>query len=213
MNILLILNMEFLRGKMRFTLLAIIVSCFILGGALALFHYSPDLRTAHITTKGKPLIGGPFQLTTHKGENVSEKSFQKYFKLIYFGYSYCPDVCPGDLQVISSAMDLLNNKAHKVQPLFITVDPDRDTVEQLSGYVPHFHKRIIGLTGTQDQIKKVTKAYRVFYSRVEVEDSNLEYLMNHSSIIYFMDKNGDYITHFSHGVSPEKISETISKYL
>ena len=198
---------------MRFGLIITVCLFFCLGALVGILTLFPIHSPIASTNNAKALIGGPFNLIDHNGQPVSEKSYQGKLMLVYFGYSFCPDVCPGDLQVISNAMDILKNKGQDVQPLFITVDPERDTVKQLSAYVPYFHDRLIGLTGSKEQIKRAAKAYRVYYSKTIVEDSDLKYLMNHSSIVYLMDKTGQFLTHFPHGTKPETMAETISKYL
>jgi protein SCO1/2 len=132
--------------------------------------------------------------------------------LIYFGYTFCPDVCPTELQAMSQAIDGLGDEAGKVTPVFITVDPERDTVEQLAGYAEHFHPRLIALTGTTEQVAAAAKAYRVYYRKVE-DESTTDYMMDHSSIIYLMGPNGRFLTHFSYGTGPDKMAEKIREYL
>lgn len=162
---------------------------------------------------GKALIGGPFTLTDHTGKSVTEKDFEGQFTIVYFGFTYCPDVCPAELQVITAAMEHLGDKARKVTPVFISVDPKRDTVEQMASYVKHFHKRLVGLTGTLEQVKAVAKAYRVYFAEVKDETSSAGYSVDHSSIVYLMDTKGEYLAHFSYGTDPKKMAETIAKYL
>ena len=157
-------------------------------------------------------IGGPFQLTDHTGKAVTEDSFDDRYLLIYFGYAYCPDVCPTELLIIGQAIDELGDLADEVQPLFITVDPARDTVEMLADYVPSFHPRMVGLTGSEEQIGAAAKAYRVYY-RLNDPDEDGAYLVDHTSYIYFMDPDGDYVTHFVYGQGPEKMAELMRKHL
>lgn len=168
-------------------------------------------------TKGSGVatIGGPFTLVDQTGKTRTEQDFRGQYMLIYFGYTYCPDVCPTELQAISNAMDLLpEDTARQVQPIFISVDPERDTVAAMADYVPHFHPRLIGLTGTLEQTSAAAKAYRVYYVKAfedgEPKDSD-SYLVDHSSFIYLMGKDGAYIRHFNYGETPEKIAEGIEK--
>lgn len=188
--------------------LIIVIACFITGAASAVV-----INSIHKEPQPKALIGGSFSLTNHNGERVTEENFKGKLTLMYFGYSHCPDICPGDLQVMGSALDKLGPKANNINAVFVSIDPERDTTEALSKFLPYFHKNIIGLTGTKDETKEITKAYRVYYARVEAPDSGINYLMNHSTITYLMDKNGEYLTHFNRGTSPKQIVARISKYL
>ena len=108
-------------------------------------------------------IGGPFELIDHTGQTVTEENFDDRYLLVYFGYAYCPDVCPTELLIMGQAVDELGDLSDEVQPLFITVDPARDTVAALAEYVPAFHPRLVGLTGSEAQIHDAAKAYRVYY--------------------------------------------------
>ncbi|MGH1399540.1 MAG: SCO family protein [Alphaproteobacteria bacterium] len=134
-------------------------------------------------------LGGPFSLTDHRGEKVTEKTYDGQYKFIYFGFTYCPAICPTELQKVSQVMRAMEkNKpelAKTIQPLFITIDPARDTVPVMKDYVSLFHPRLIGLTGTQPQIDFVTKAYRVFARKVVTEEQQ-DYTMDHSSYLYLM---------------------------
>ena len=162
---------------------------------------------------GKAAIGGPFSLVDHSGKAVTEKSYSGEFLLVFFGFTYCPDICPAALQTVSAALDKLGGKANKVRPLFISVDPERDTPEQLKLYVSNFHKRIAGLTGTAEQIDAVAKAYRVYFRKVEDASNSDGYTVDHSAFIYLMAPNGDYVTHFTHVTSPDKMAERLRREL
>ena len=157
-------------------------------------------------------IGGPFELTDHTGKTVTEESFGDRYLLVYFGYAWCPDVCPTELFIIGEAMDALGDLGDEVQPLFITVDPARDSVDALAEYVPSFHPRLVGLTGSEEQIQAAARAYRVYY-RLNEPDEDGAYLVDHTSYIYFMDPDGDYVTHFVYGQGPEKMAQIIGKHL
>lgn len=134
-------------------------------------------------------IGGPFSLTNHMGEAVTEKSYAGQYKLIYFGFTYCPAICPTELQKISRVTKAIEGKnpelAEKFQPLFITIDPERDTVPVMKDYVSLFHPKLVGLTGTKPQTDFITKAYRIFARRVDDPEQN-DYTMDHSSYLYLM---------------------------
>jgi cytochrome oxidase Cu insertion factor (SCO1/SenC/PrrC family) len=152
-------------------------------------------------------IGGPFALVDHTGKPRSDEDFRGKLLLIYFGYSYCPDICPTDLQQIGLAIDRLGAVGEAVQPLFITVDPDRDTVSHLADYVPLFHPRLIGLTGSAEQIQRVARAYKVYYARYP--PGSPDYVVDHSAFIYLVDEVGKYIGFFPPGTTAERMIEMI----
>jgi cytochrome oxidase Cu insertion factor (SCO1/SenC/PrrC family) len=153
-------------------------------------------------------IGGPFTLIDHTGKVRTEEDFRGKLLLIYFGYSYCPDVCPTDLQQIGLAVDGLSAGADAVQPLFITLDPERDTVVHLADYVPLFHPRLIGLTGSAEQIRRVALAYKVYYAKYPPDSP--DYVIDHSSFIYLVDKAGKYIGFFPPGTTADRMIEIIT---
>ena len=134
--------------------------------------------------------------------------------LIYFGYIYCPDVCPTALQVMTQAVGLLAPETQKkITPIFITIDPERDTVKQLNAYVDNFHPSMVGLTGTAEQIAKTARAYRVYYGRAKnTKKETTDYLMDHSSIVFLINSDGKYVTHFTHATPPEKMAEKLKKF-
>jgi protein SCO1/2 len=149
----------------------------------------------------------------HTGKTVTQADYAGKLLLIYFGYTYCPDVCPTELQIVSQVMDELGGDAEDVQPIFITVDPERDTVEAMASYVDSFHPKLIGLTGSVEQVTKAAKAYRVYYAKVKDEDSSADYLMDHTSFIYLMGRDGQYLAHFPPNSDPEKIAEKVRSFL
>jgi protein SCO1/2 len=164
--------------------------------------------TAGIAIPGGVSVGGPFTLTDTTGRTVTEKTYAGKYMLVYFGYTFCPDVCPTELQVVASALDLLGPDADRIVPLFVTVDPERDTVQTLSEYVKLFHPRLIGLTGTPAQIAAVARAYRVYYAKVNAKDRS-DYLMDHSSFIYLMGPDGGLRALFRNGTSPKELADGI----
>jgi cytochrome oxidase Cu insertion factor (SCO1/SenC/PrrC family) len=177
---------------------------------------APDDQARAGAEAGGVTIGGPFTLTDQHGERRTEKDFAGQFKLIYFGFTYCPDICPTELQTMSAALKSLEESqgsaAGQVTPIFITIDPERDTVEQMRAYAEHFHPRLVALTGTEAEIASVAKAYRVYYARVEDESTDY-YMMDHSSIIYLMGPDGQFLTHFGAGTSADQMAESIEQYL
>lgn len=158
-------------------------------------------------------IGGPFELTDQNGNRVTDAHFRGKFMLVYFGYGFCPDVCPTELQNMSAALDRLGKAADVVQPVFITVDPERDTVAFLADYVPLFSDRLIGLTGEPQEIDKVARAYRVYYAKAPNGSDKEDYLVDHTSFVYLMGRDGAFLTMFRGATDPEKIALTISGYL
>ncbi len=159
-------------------------------------------------------IGGPFTLVDHTGRTVTEADFRGRMTLVYFGYTYCPDVCPTSLSTIAEAFDILGNEADAITPILVTVDPERDTREALADYVAAFHPRLIGLTGSVEQVTAAAHAYRVFFSKVQEKDGEPDdYLVDHSAYTYLMDTDGKYLTHFPHGIDPNEMARRIAEHL
>lgn len=161
---------------------------------------------------GQEPIGGPFELIDHTGARRTDADYRGKLALIYFGYTYCPDVCPTDLQAMASALDLLGDGARAVQPLFITIDPERDTPEHLANYVSLFHPRLVGLTGEAEAVRRAARAYKVFYAKVVLPESS-DYVMDHSAFIYLLDASGRYLGFFPPGTSPERMATIIGSHL
>ena len=157
-------------------------------------------------------IGGPFGLTDHTGKPRTDADFRGQLLVIYFGYSYCPDICPADLMSIALALDQLGPAGQSVQPVFITVDPERDTVEHLADYVAAFHPRLIGLTGAPARIRQVATAYKAYYARAE-DARTKDYVIDHTAFIYIVGKDGRYLGFLPPGTTPERIGEVIRRHL
>lgn len=161
-----------------------------------------------------PKVGGPFTLVDHSGKTVTDADFHGKFVLIFFGYTFCPDVCPTALNLMAEAMDILGKDAEKVTPLFITIDPERDSPEDLKEYVSHFYPRLVGLTGSREQVNAVTKVYKVYSAKIQMEGSDKDdYAMDHSSIIYFNGPDGKYRALFGEGTTPKSLAEGMRKFL
>jgi protein SCO1 len=154
-------------------------------------------------------IGGPFTLTAPDGHSVSDSDFRGKWMLVYFGYTNCPDACPTALNSLANALEMMKGRRSTVAPIFITVDPARDTPSVMGHYVGLFDKQIIGLTGTEAQIEKVEHEYRVYAARHP--NKNGDYSMDHSSIIYVMDKNGRFNSVIDGAANPEDIAAKIEK--
>ncbi len=197
----------------------ILIAILMLVGAAGGFWYvfqsggfGPLFGTPKQTSKIQ--IGGPFDLVNHWGENVNNEDYYGTNSLIFFGYTYCPDVCPTTLTNISTALDILGDDASDMNVLFITVDPERDKPEYLKEYLEHFHPAITGLTGNPNQIKKVTKAFGVYYAKVQEKDADPDdYFMDHTALIYLMGPDGKYKAHFSHNTPPELMASKIKAKL
>ena len=158
-------------------------------------------------------IGGPFALTYHHGNSVTDQSYAGKYLLVFFGYTYCPDVCPTELLVLGQTLDLLGAKAARLQALFISVDPERDTVEKLAEYVPNFHPDLVGLTGTLEQVKNAARAYRVFFRKSPATADEEDYLVDHTSLVYLMDPAGEFARHYVLGQGAETVARAIEKVL
>jgi protein SCO1/2 len=159
-----------------------------------------------------PAVGGPFTLTDQNGATRSDKDFRGKIMLIYFGYTYCPDACPTTLQAISQTLDMIGDKASQVQPIFISVDPARDTPDQLKSYAANFHPGILYLTGAPDTLKQVEGEYRIYVAKVPQSGSD-DYLIDHSSVIYVMGANGRYLASMPAGLPPKVMAATLQRYL
>jgi protein SCO1/2 len=155
-------------------------------------------------------IGGPFDLIASDGQPVTQASWPGKYLLVYFGYTYCPDVCPTTLSNVAGALDDLGAKADRLQPLFITVDPARDTPKVLAEYTAAFTKRLIGLSGSDAQIAQVAKEYRVYYAKHKTGPGLDDYLMDHSSVIYLMAPDGHLISVLAADQPPASLAEEIS---
>ncbi|XP_043697967.1 protein SCO1 homolog 1, mitochondrial-like isoform X2 [Telopea speciosissima] len=159
---------------------------------------------------GKAAIGGPFNLVNHDGKSVTDRDLLGKWTLIYFGFTHCPDICPDELLKLAAAIDKMKKEAGiEVVPVFISVDPERDTVEQVHEYVKEFHPNLIGLTGTAVEIRKVARAYRVYYMKTEEEGS--DYLVDHSIIMYLMGPDMEFVKFFGKNYDVDQLTEGVIK--
>src|SRR6185295_1827127 len=200
---------------MSVRLLAVIVAGFLIGalGGAGLLVLSQGGQGPAVQTSGKALIGGPFSLVDQTGKTVTDQDFRGRYMLVFFGFTHCPDICPAELQVMSAALDALGAKADSVVPIFITLDPERDTQAAMSAYVKNFGLRFVGLTGSSEQIAAAAKAYRVAYSKFQQDQTSSDYSIDHSTLVYLMGKDGEYITHFAYGTPASQMTETLRRYL
>lgn len=157
-------------------------------------------------------VGGPFSLVNQDGQTVTQDTYKGQYKLIYFGFTYCPAVCPTELQKMTRALNALGPAAEKVQPIFITVDPERDTVPVMKQYVSLYHPRLVGLTGTPGEIAKTLKNYKIYAAKVQ-EEGMSDYTMDHSSFIYFLDGEDNLLGLYRAEDGSDKIAADLRKVL
>lgn len=168
----------------------------------------PTARSGPVTATGDAQIGGAYTLVNHNGETVTDQTFVGKPQLIYFGFSYCPDVCPLALQQLGTALAQVDPKGEIFQPIFISVDPERDTPDALKLYVTArgFPKNLVGLTGSREQVEVAKTVYKIYSQKVEDPDSTAQYSIDHVSLVYLMDKNGKFADVFTHSTTvPEMI--------
>lgn len=200
---------------MRGRLLTVILAGFFIGalggaGALVLTRGASG---PNVETSGKALIGGPFALIDQTGKTVTDRDFRGKYMLVFFGFTHCPDICPAELQVMAATLEELGDQAKDVVPIFITLDPERDTQEAMAAYVKNFGQRFVGLTGSPEAIAAAAKAYRISYSKFQEDKTKSDYSIDHSALVYLMGKDGEYITHFAYGTPAAKMTETLRRYI
>ncbi len=182
----------------------------------ALFVAACEAPGADPPLKGAT-TGGPFTLTSHQGRRISDRDFAGRYRLVYFGYSYCPDVCPVDLQTISAGLRAFEGedkeRADKVQPIFITVDPRRDTVAALARYVGAFHPRLIALTGSEEEIARTARAFAIPYQAQPPATPGGEYLVDHMRIVVLYGPQGEPIAIVPHDQGPAGIATELDKWV
>ena len=162
---------------------------------------------------GKALIGGPCTLTDQNGKTDTDQDFRGRFMLVFFGFTHCPDICPAELQVMAASLDALGPKAADVVPIFVTLDPERDTPSVMADYVKNFGSRFVGLTGSPEAVAAAAKAYRIAYSKFQEDAASSNYSIDHSALVYLMGRDGEYIAHFAYGTPVDKMTETLRRYL
>lgn len=200
-----------MRSRLKFLIIfaaaLLVAGVFTTAVALRLVSSVPK-----VITSGTATIGGPFTLVATNGEDVTDLTYRGKWLLIFFGYTFCPDACPTALNNISVALEKLGSDAAKLQPLFITVDPQRDTREVMRDYLQSFDSRIVGLTGTRDEMDGVVKEYRVYVAqqRAESDDAN-DYLVSHSAYIYLIDPYGKFVNVIQGGEAGEDIAAWLRK--
>ncbi len=179
----------------------------VLAAAGALAGCEPKPRAAS-QAAGAPAIGGPFTLVDGDGRPFTDQDLKGHWSAIYFGFTYCPDICPTSLMTLKDGLERLGSKANEVQTYLISVDPERDTPAAMKAYVANdmFPKGLIGLTGSPEQIATAAKAYKMYYKKAGDGEG---YLVNHQSIIYLMNPDGEFVRPLTHGLTPEQIAQQI----
>ncbi len=180
-------------------------------GAVLLLLFGFALTASEPVAAGTK-VGGSFTLTDHTGRVVTDRDFAGRFLLVYFGYTYCPDVCPTGLFDMATALDLLGEDADAVQPVFITIDPERDTPDVLAEYVALYHPRLIGLHGTPEETERLARAYHVFYTPYVDHDLG-GYQLDHTANIYFMGPDGSYLTFFPYAHPPKLMADEMRELI
>lgn len=189
----------------------------LLAAAAAAAHEPPQRSAAQLMDVlmwNREPIGGPFALIDQHGRRRTDKDFRGNYMLVYFGFTSCVDVCPTDLHNIGLALEKLGDAGKAIQPLFITVDPERDTPQRLAAYVPSFHPTLVGLSGSAAAVRKAADAYRVYYKKVpSPRGSATDYEVDHSAVIYLMDRNGRYVDYFPPGTPADRMAEILQRVL
>jgi protein SCO1/2 len=194
-----------------------VIALAVLLSAGAGAHLPPQRSAAQLMDAlmwNREPIGGPFALVDHHGTRRTDRDFRGKMLLVYFGYTSCVDVCPTDLQNIGLALERLGEAGKTIQPLFITVDPERDTPRRLAAYVPAFHPTLVGLSGSPGAVRQAANAYRVWYRKgPKGQGSVTGYDVDHSAAIYLMDREGKYVDFFPPGTSGERMADILRRVL
>ena len=202
-------NSSFLPSRPKLIAAAVVLMAALAVAALALTQWPAQGPIG----SGTALIGGPFTMVNHKGATVTEKDFLGHYTIYFFGYTFCPDVCPTELQVLAAAMKELGPEADKIIPVFVSIDPERDTPAVIGGYVSNFDPRLVGLTGSPGQVATMARAFHVFYQKVPDPKTPKDYSMDHSSIIYVMGPDGKFVNHFPYTTDAKNLAEDLKKML
>ncbi|KAI5226393.1 protein SCO1 homolog, mitochondrial [Manis pentadactyla] len=193
---------------------------FAIGGALlgGMKYFKKEktekLEKERQRTIGKPLLGGPFSLTTHIGEPKTDKDYLGQWVLIYFGFTHCPDICPEELEKMIQVVDEIDSipTLPNLTPLFITIDPERDTKEAIANYVKEFSPKLVGLTGTKEEIDQVARSYRVYYSPGP-KDEDEDYIVDHTIIMYLIGPDGQFLDYFGQNKKNAEIAGSIAAHM
>lgn len=198
----------------RYIITISLLAALLLG--LGLFWQKKPPLTAAGTVRmtGQAAIGGAFEAVDHMGKPFTQANLLGHFSLVYFGFTYCPDICPTTLLTIAETLDSLPEDLRKqLMPVFVTVDPLRDTVEVLRQYVSNFHPQLIGITGSEAQISQLARAYKVYHAKAPASDDSGNYLVDHSGYVYLMSPKGEYVAHFPHNVTTQHLADALRLHM
>lgn len=189
----------------------------VMGILLAFYTYAKNKKEAAVMAErkkqiGKAKIGGGFNLVDHNGKPASSDDFLGQWLLLYFGFTHCPDICPEELEKMAEVVDKMEKENRSLQPLFITVDPKRDGVKEVAEYIKEFHPKMIGLTGTEEQIKHCCRNYRVYYSQGP-EDEDEDYIVDHTIIIYVINPDGEFVDYYGQTKDVKMIMDSVKFHM
>jgi protein SCO1/2 len=182
-----------------------------LAGGILWYQSERVPRLGQTVSEGRMDVGGPFRLMDQDGKPRSDADFRGKYMLIYFGYTFCPDVCPTTLAAMGQALEQIGPRRERVVPIFITIDPERDTPAVLKDYVAAFGSDFVGLTGSVEDIQKVDKAYRVYAVKKPLEKGG--YGMDHSNVLYLMGPDGKIVTYYADAVTPDMLAKDLQARL
>jgi len=194
---------------------AAVVSIAVGGGAYYFVSQQPDdifAQCRSTSTVASARIGGPFELVSETGETVTEKDVIDGLTLVYFGYTFCPDVCPFDTARNAEAVEILEQQGIMVKPVMITIDPNRDTPEAMADFTSYIHPRMEGLSGTEAQTNAAAKAYQVYFAKEDAPEDEEYYLMEHSTFTYLMHPDYGFLQFFGRAPRPAEMAETVACY-
>lgn len=193
-------------NRVLYAIVGLLVAVMLLGTGAYMF----------LAGGGQPVamaVGGPFSLIDGDGKPVTDQTWRGKYMLVYFGYTFCPDVCPATLNNVADALDKIGPKADRVQPLFVTIDPKRDLPAVVKQYAAAFGPRMIGLTGSAEQVAAAARAYRVYYTEHRTGAGPDDYTMDHSSVLYLMGPDGRFLTPIRADQSGPEIAAVLAKLI
>ncbi|XP_033103895.1 protein SCO1 homolog, mitochondrial-like [Anneissia japonica] len=198
---------------------SLVVTCAFGGLAIGGFKYFKRqkelaLEKERSKSLGKAAIGGPFSLVDHEGNPKTNKDYLGQWVLLYFGFTHCPDICPDELEKMVDVVNKIDESRNlpNIVPLFITIDPERDTVKVMAEYVKEFSPKFIGLTGSMEKVKEVAKNFRVYYSQGPKDEDN-DYIVDHTIIMYLLDPDGNFMDYYGQNKTDEQIAASIASHM
>lgn len=194
---------------MKWTMSMLAVALLCLSTSYATVEAADPETSIPATTE----IRARFSLVDHQGRAVTEKTYRGKWLLVFFGYTSCPDICPMTLYDIALAQKALDEEADRIQPIYISVDPERDTVDVLAKYIPSFGPSIVGLTGEPEQVKQTAQSFRVYYEKVAIPGKPGAYTIDHQSYLYLIRPDGEFETVFPHGMSVDRMTKALRLYI